>query len=884
MTDAAQNLEATSLAYKDACLEAGQWVARNPVVVRNEEEGLQKELRRAGRLFKRIAQASRRKMCAGVFGPSQAGKSYLISALARDDQGSLSALFGEARHDFILEINPEGGKESTGLVTRFTMSLPVTAPSTHPVVIRLLSETDLVKILANTYFADCEHKEEPQSKIEETLKALEAEAEGSAHSTNLLELDYFEDLREYLYRDFRSKSRVQLLEQTYWERALKIGPKLELALRLKLYALIWDEIPEYTELLALLLENLGKLNFPDYAFAPLEALIPRATSIIDVASLEGLTESKEQNLQLLSLDGRKALLPRAVVTALTAELTIVMEHLPAPYFETMDLLDFPGYRSRYKIDDIRRELKKPGLLKEMFLRGKVAYLFQRYCMERELTSMLLCIGPSNQEVQDLPAVINDWVISTHGATPAKRSEHLASLFLILTKFDLEFEQKKGAPSVESRWDNRLHASLLDFFGKQHDWPRLWDDQGAFRNLFFLRNPNFRFDAVLEYDSEGFELAIRPEMQGYVEELKQAFLHSSLVAAHFAEPLASWEAAMRLNDGGITRIREALRPLQDPKLKLEQLTQSLRDEASQILRRLKVFYRASDTEALLRQKMALVKIFFTRFGALEKHQKRMGLFLRSLTVNDVELYELYPEAQRRYHEQVENEAKKNVKDAPLTLTEVELSEVDIEDWNPFAHSEEEEDSKALAIDKQVDEASFYADYIVSWWLSRLHSLADEPVFQHYFQLNHAEFSALVAELAIGSARLGLASAMAESFRQTSAYVNTKKESIVLEQASMAAHAINAYVTWLGFDPLSKSKAERTIKMGGKEVLIFEPSPEFQGPLQLSEQRTNYMEEYLRDWLYALYALMLGNVNFDGEQEVNVQENNALAVILKKFGQA
>ena len=41
-----------------------------------------------------MQQAARRKMCVGVFGPSQSGKSYLISALARDAKGSLLADFG----------------------------------------------------------------------------------------------------------------------------------------------------------------------------------------------------------------------------------------------------------------------------------------------------------------------------------------------------------------------------------------------------------------------------------------------------------------------------------------------------------------------------------------------------------------------------------------------------------------------------------------------------------------------------------------------------------------------------------------------------------------------------------------------------------------------
>ncbi len=59
--------------------------------------------------------------------------------------------------------------------------------------------------------------------------------------------------------------------------------------------------------------------------------------------------------------------------------------------------------------------------------------------------MLLCIGPSNQEVQDLPGVINSWIAVTHGEKPEDRVGKLVSLFLILTKFDLEFEDKRARP-------------------------------------------------------------------------------------------------------------------------------------------------------------------------------------------------------------------------------------------------------------------------------------------------------------------------------------------------------------------------------------------------------------------------------------------------------
>ena len=74
---------------------AATWLADNRETVGSECTTLQKEMRRAARIFGKCEQAARRKMCVGVFGPSQSGKSYLISALARDSRGDLLADFCE---------------------------------------------------------------------------------------------------------------------------------------------------------------------------------------------------------------------------------------------------------------------------------------------------------------------------------------------------------------------------------------------------------------------------------------------------------------------------------------------------------------------------------------------------------------------------------------------------------------------------------------------------------------------------------------------------------------------------------------------------------------------------------------------------------------------
>jgi hypothetical protein len=103
-------------------------------------------------------------------------------------------------------------------------------------------------------------------------------------------------------------------------------------------------------------------------------------------------------------------LPRSEVTALIAELRIVISEQPWDFFQHTDLLDFPGARSREQIKDLPAFLETGDALQSLFLRGKVAYLFERYCAEQELTSMLLCIGPSNQEVKTLPEMVYDWIV------------------------------------------------------------------------------------------------------------------------------------------------------------------------------------------------------------------------------------------------------------------------------------------------------------------------------------------------------------------------------------------------------------------------------------------------------------------------------------------
>src|SRR5512135_995521 len=169
--DADQANEAVAAACRgtvEVATKAIDWFNHNADKIRQEKPALIREFRKFAQSARKLEAAAHRPMCAGVFGPSQAGKSYLISALARHGTAPLLAEFDGSPGgvDFVKDINPEGGQEATGLVTRFTLKRTPTPPG-FPVALRLLSQTDIVKILGNTYLSDLDLSEEKEPGKEE---------------------------------------------------------------------------------------------------------------------------------------------------------------------------------------------------------------------------------------------------------------------------------------------------------------------------------------------------------------------------------------------------------------------------------------------------------------------------------------------------------------------------------------------------------------------------------------------------------------------------------------------------------------------------------------------------------------------------------------------
>lgn len=179
---------------------ASSWVERNEGTASDLHEQLNDMLLDLGRGANSVSFSVsnlQHRPCIGLFGASQAGKSYLVSTLAAGNSGTLSTHWDEHAVDFIRHVNPSGNNsEATGFATRFTHALSH-APQGFPIELKLLSELELAMILINAFFNDINQTDVTVSSDEnfylkhldslESLVDKDARAKFNAYPADLLQ-------------------------------------------------------------------------------------------------------------------------------------------------------------------------------------------------------------------------------------------------------------------------------------------------------------------------------------------------------------------------------------------------------------------------------------------------------------------------------------------------------------------------------------------------------------------------------------------------------------------------------------------------------------------------------------------------------------------------
>ncbi|MFK7744485.1 MAG: putative virulence factor [Roseobacter sp.] len=881
-------------ALADRCVEVSRltrdalaWVNHdeNADTVGPKHKSLTKLLRKSARRAERLGKSARTNMSVSVFGPSQAGKSFLVSVLARPSDGRLTADFNGpgGKLDYISQVNPAGDGESTGLVTRFTMTKAAT-PEGFPIQLNLLSEADIARTIINSFYEDGDQSEPPLEP--EDLAAHFAEHSGKAGAGDVPGLSFEEvyEIAEYVENTFGKVAYASNL-RGFWDEAASLAPRMSVADRGAFMSILWGGYPALTDLYIKLSSALTLIDNAEEVYAPLDALQPREKSIIDVNTLSGLFHpDSDDMLSIRTPDGKVAQIKRAVVCALAAELVFPMEEQPSDFFSETDLLDFPGARNRFELP-LSKTLEKPEEgVTNMLLRGKVAYLFDRYVANQEITSMLLCVPDSNMETLSLPGLVEQWIDLTHGATPAERAKSDCILFFVMTKFDKHLIDTASGAEVYERFDRRMDASLIKGFGKvATSWVHKWTNSAPFQNCFWLRNPYYPIEAFIKYQDDR-EVEILPDKVARVAELKAGCLQAESVQKHFRDPDRAWEAALGLNDGGVSYLVDELTKVCKPESKIGQISVQLDKMTHDILGEVRDLYVSDDIATRIDEKReAAAKIIDCLELTLQSH--RFGAFIHSLCVDQDAIEDRISRvpssiriSQAVGASNVEGGAAAPARPGasrpgrpgrPNRPGAAAAAPAAVE-------TKPDETAKSASLIRTMTSEEFQANTAVDIWIEHLTSLREDTDRLAAFSLTSEAAADLTRELVHGFRRTDVAGDMKTLLKAIDYGLTVDKQAP--PAAIVCAEAINKFVYSLGAERLT-DKDRPVIDIGdGTTRMAFEARVTSDTAFDLPQEQRAAAEDVWTDWVYMLEALFVGNAKDGDSGEINIEQNIAIGKVV------
>ena len=763
---------------------------------------MQKVIQEKQITVKRIGESARRPLALGVFGASQCGKSYLVSELVRGVKPTPMVLLNQARQvpqsrDYLEEINPAGGRESTAVVTRFT-TRPYRKVSGCSAYIRLLSITDLVKIFLNGFLFECQSDFMPSADELQKVRYSFRSFAGKTSSNSLLsETDVWE-LQDYARRHFHNQFLRMLEDINYWgimQEEIRLLPADQQIVYLEW---LWGRFPRITELFRHLVKELGAMGGEVVGIYD-DALLPRENSIIDVQRLSQLLKVGNRKCTIVLGNGSEVAVDSSVLCALTSELLLqVQEPGEDALVQKLDVLDFPGARARAQVFDQTRLSKDHEALVEVFLRGKVAYLFDRYSDDRDVSALLLCQEGGPQEAKSLPYMINKWVEWSQGKDAVARKGKKPLLFHIFTKFDMDLVRKRGEdPAV--RWDSRLKTNFADFLGRAGDWVNEWEAEKTFQNCFWVRNPNVQ-QTVFGRDKDGQEF-VRDEEQ--LEQIKKEYLANQHVKKYFSNPGESWEQSATPGNPGIPFLIKTLRASIDDATKVSQLRSNLQQTETELKTHLQPYFIGDDISKARGLAEERAKKLLAGLGRVmaTRYSLPQVLDLDRFSISDKTIGMLFDSVINPMGEEEDGGDSGSLAQSDTPVFEESI----------FAFDNEPAATLAKPAKTPVSKGVKFAQAVLNRWQEQLVYLTQDTDFQQLTGLPGEWYAEVTQEIIKGASRLRLEKTLAE---ESDTQLNAPNPVRFLRKTSAsAASLLNRYIIELG-----QARAEIAIPAGAPKATL------------------------------------------------------------------
>jgi hypothetical protein len=554
---------------------------------------------------KKLKRAWGRPQSLGFFGPSQAGKSFLVGALLSHELGTLLVKSRTREIDFLKEINPAKGVESTGVVTRFS-----TAPSAALVKgdfrCQLASLEVVLQSLATGFLVECTAPAVNPDRVERVLREARMQAGPPAPAV-------YREAWETVWRNLSKRYR----DRHAYLNELRRHPELRgeswkagigsIGGWLRMYSLLWGghgyapDLDALAERLVQGLEIVGHAGEIEVELAHVRAAADHP-SLIDAACLNSIGTSKAPIQVFDPAASRNVSIDPSVLAALIAEIRLPFAPVPGSLFDKADLLDFPGGRALRGINGFEAtDLATKNLENaiEVYKRGKLTFLFEQYALDREITALVLTSpGPTKPEAIQMQHQVERWLQIRHGAPAPSDKDELEqpSLFLALTKFDMSLGALRS-DNARDRWDSRVEEACVEFWARSHaSWIYNWGGPDRpFTNMFWIRNPYADQMHTLKVGTSDYD------------EVKRGYHESLAVRTYVAEHASKWTAvegnddATGLPRSGVPLLASHLRTKLAEDIKARELGAEARAIHSELLSVLRALTPSRD-EAEARERL------------------------------------------------------------------------------------------------------------------------------------------------------------------------------------------------------------------------------------------------------------------------------------------
>jgi len=630
--------------FYEAFNEAKNWVNEN--VKHEEKTTLLNYIYTHKSDSKSILDCIETKPVFALFGQSQVGKSYLVKNLLSMEGKNLEIVFpGDKKFDFLLQINPTGNfTESTGVVTRFSLNEKENE-SQFPVKLTLLDVKDIVLILCDTYYSDTmNHNEDLTTEvIKSHVKNIAISDVAIQQKTSIKDDDIYAIKKYFDTYLKRTKHNAKVLNDSdFWIESCQIVDYISPSQWVLLFEILWGFDKHLSQVFTELMNVLLRFEGNKFLFASTDIILRDKGKILDVSRVRDML-IEEENVKILLENGKEVIVDIHILSALTAEIQLPVDEEIGNHKEFLkytDLLDFPGARSRKPYVIIEEQV-----IQNMFLRGKIAYLFNKYSSNYEINNLLFCVKNQQNEVKEIPLLINDWIKFNVGENSEERQRRIGKyqtnpLFIVLTFYNstLELNPNSDIGDLSHKWENRFIKIFNNEIVSTNKWDEEWTTENPnFQNIYLLRDFTFSDHLFSGFNETKKEIAIKNEE--YYERLKTSFLNFPYVKNHFQNPLEAWESATTINQDGTNRIVKDLTRSANNHIKISNYKENLNQYKLIITSKLKKFYFNDDVHE---QRLKAVEIGkFIREQLLNLFTKNnislFGSFLEQMYVSHTRVY-------------------------------------------------------------------------------------------------------------------------------------------------------------------------------------------------------------------------------------------------------